>query len=204
MLTTIKQVNTEFFKLFYHLQIPIKGVMQTIPLIYAKQSAYDYSEAQENQVYPCISVQDYIPTPKPEWFIDMRPYVGGESLDGLKAFLYQRPIWMEFRYDVSIVARGYSEYVALQDYFLNHFVYGKRFMFDKRLAGEDLVGDVVPYTIRQTDIPRTDGVYETNYEFTLSAWLYAQEPEERTDLIRSIVVNLEQVDLKNAIEKSIG
>lgn len=194
MLTSIKQVDTEFYKLFYKTRIVVNGVEKTIPLIYAKQSSYDYSEAQPNQTYPCIAVQNYTPTPKEEWFIDMHPYIGGLSMDGLKAYLYQRPIWMNFRYDVSIVSKGYSEYMAMQQLFLTKFVYGKRFVFDKRLAGEAEVGDIVAYTVRQTDIPRMDGVFETNYEFNLSPWIYAKTPEERTDVINQIVLNMEEAN----------
>ena len=194
MLTSIKQVDTEFYKLFYKTRIVVNGVEKTIPLIYARQSSYDYSEAQPNQTYPCIAVQNYTPTPKEEWFIDMHPYFGGRSMDGIKAYLYQRPIWMNFRYDVSIVSKGYSEYMAMQQLFLTKFVYGKRFVFDKRLTGEAEVGDIVAYTVRQTDIPRMDGVLETNYEFNLAPWIYAKTPEERTDIISQIVLNMEEVN----------
>lgn len=124
----------------------------------------------------------------------MRTYFGGLSADGLKGFLYKRPIWMEFRYDVSIAAKGYNEYMALQDYFMENFVYGQRFLFCQKLTGENAVGEVVPYEIRETDIPRSDGVFEKNYEFTLSVWLYPQKPEEVDALIQKIVVSLERKD----------
>ena len=184
MLTTIRQVNEEFFRTFFGLKIIGDSPMNCR---YAKKSSYDYSEEDDNQKYPCIAIQDYTPSPKTEWFVDMRPYFGGKSLDGLTGFLYQRPIWMEFRYDVSIASLSYNQYMMMQDYFMQNFVYGKRFVFNKKLSGEDLVGDIVPYTIRETDIPRTDGVLEKNYEFTCSVWLYPQTPEE-VDLVQQIVV----------------
>lgn len=188
MLTSIRQVNEEFFRTFYGLKMPIGGEEKTILCRYAKKSSKDYVEEQSNQIYPCIAIQDFTPVPKKEWFIDMKAYFGGTSLDGLKGYLMQRPIWMEFRYDVSIASKSYNEFIAMQDYFMEHFVYGKRFVFNKQLAGEDLVGDIVPYEVSETDIPRTDGVFEMNYEFTLSAWLYAQKAEE-FDVIQKIVVN---------------
>lgn len=187
MLTTIRQVNEEFFRKFYGLKMNIGGTEQVVLCRYAKKSSYDYVEEQETQIYPCIAIQDYTPTPKREWYIDMHAYFGGKSLDGLTGFLYQRPIWMEFRYDVSIASKNYNAFISMQDYFMENFVYGKRFVFNAQLSGEDLVGDIVPYTIRETDIPRTDGVYEMNYEFTCSVWLYPQKPEE-VSLIRHIVL----------------
>ena len=69
-----------------------------------------------------------------------------------------------------------------------------RFLFNKKLSGDDEVGDVVPYTIRATDIPRNDGVFETNYEFTLSVWLYVREPKE-VELVRKFIISLRQKEL---------
>lgn len=188
MLTTIRQVNEEFFRIFHGLKMDISGEKKTILCRYAKKSSRDYVEEQSNQIYPCIVIQDYPPTPKEEGYIDMKPYFGGKTLDGLKGYLYYRPIWMEFRYDVSIVAKSYNEFLSMQDYFTEHFVYGKRFIFNRQLSGEDTVGDIVPYEIRETYIPRADGVFETNYEFTCSVWLYAQKPQE-VDLIQKVNVD---------------
>lgn len=188
MLESVRQVNEEFFKTFYGIKVLIGGKEVPINCRYAKKSSFDYSEEQDNQIYPCIAIQDYTPKPKKEWYIDMHAYFGGVSLDGLSGFLYQRPIWLEFVYDVSIAAKSYNEFISMQDYFMENFVYGKRFIFNKQLTGEDEVGDIVPYEIRDTDIPRTDGIFEKNYEFTCSVWLYPKKPES-VELIREIVIN---------------
>lgn len=195
MLTSIRQVNEQFFRKFFGLTIPVGGAGKKILCRYARKSSYDYTEEQSQQIYPCIAIQDYVPIPKEEWYIDMQAYFGGKSFDGLKGYLYQRPIWMEFKYDVSIVSKSYNEYMALQDYFMQNFVYGKRFIFNQHFEGEDAIGDIVPYVVRDTDIPRTDGVFETNYEFTCSAWLYPRKPEE-VDLIQRIVITFERGDPK--------
>lgn len=194
MLTSIRQVNEQFFRRFYGIKLTMGRVEKAILCRYARKSSYDYVEEQDQQIYPCIAIQDYKPTPKEEWFIDMRAYFGGKSLDGLKGYLYQRPIWMEFKYDVSIASKSYNEYLCLQDYFLENFVYGKKFLFNQKFCGEEAVGDVVPYTIRSTDIPRTDGVYETNYEFTCAVWLYPKTPEE-VELIQEVVLNCQEMDI---------
>lgn len=187
MLTTIRQVNEQFFRKFYGLKMQIGGAEKVVLCRYAKKSSYDYVEEQANQVYPCIVIQDYTPTPKDEWYIDMHSYFGGKSLNGLTGYLYQRPIWMEFRYDVSIVAKSYNDFISMQDYFMQNFVYGVRFLFNQKLDGENAVGDIVPYTVRETTIPRTDGLFEMNYEFTCSVWLYSQTPQE-VALVQKIVV----------------
>lgn len=189
MLTTIRQVNEEFFRKFHGHKIYVGGVEKPLLCRYARKSSLDYVEEQDSQIYPCIAIQDYTPVPKKEWYIDMHPYFGGKSLDELTGFLYQRPIWMEFRYDVSIATKSYNEFMAMQDYFMENFVYGKRFIFNSQLSGEDLVGDIVPYEVRETDIPRTDGVFEINYEFTCSVWLYPQKPEE-VALVQNIILRL--------------
>lgn len=188
MLTTIRQVNEQFFRKFYGLKMQIGGAEKVVLCRYAKKSSYDYVEEQANQIYPCIVIQDYTPTPKDEWYIDMHSYFGGKSLNGLTGYLYQRPIWMEFRYDVSIVAKSYNDFISMQDYFMQNFVYGVRFLFNQKLDGENAVGDIVPYEVRETTIPRTDGLFEMNYEFTCSVWLYSQTPQE-VALVQKIVVN---------------
>lgn len=195
MLTSIRQVNEQFFRKFFGLTIPVGGVDKKILCRYARKSSYDYTEEQSQQIYPCIAIQDYVPIPKEEWYIDMHAYFGGKSFDGLKGYLYQRPIWMEFKYDVSIVSKSYNEYMALQDYFMQNFVYGKRFIFNQHFEGEEAIGDIVPYIVRDTDIPRTDGVFETNYEFTCSVWLYPRKPEE-VDLIQKVIITLDRGDYK--------
>lgn len=197
MLTKIRQVNEEFFRRFYNLKMIIGGTEKTILCRYARKSSGDYSEEQDNQEYPCIAIQDYSPTVKKEWYIDMVSYFGGVSTDGLKGYLYKRPIWMEFVYDVSIAAKSYNDYMAMKDHFMQNFIYGKRFLFNQKLAGDDAVGDVVPYEVRDTDIPRSDGVFETNYEFTCAVWLYPQDPKE-TDLIQNIVVSGLPISLKSS------
>lgn len=188
MLTTIRQVNEQFFRKFYGLKMQIGGSEKVVLCRYAKKSSYDYVEEQTNQIYPCIVIQDYTPTPKDEWYVDMHSYFGGKSLNGLTGYLYQRPIWMEFRYDVSIIAKSYNDFISMQDYFMQNFVYGVRFLFNQKLDGEDAVGDIVPYEVRETTIPRTDGLFEMNYEFTCSVWLYSQTPQE-VALVQKIVVN---------------
>mgnify|MGYP006935831867 CR=1 FL=1 len=188
MLTTIRQVNEQFFRKFYGIKMQIGGAEKVVLCRYAKKSSYDYVEEQTNQIYPCIVIQDYTPTPKDEWYIDMRSYFGGKSFNGLTGYLYQRPIWMEFRYDVSIIAKSYNDFISMQDYFMQHFVYGVRFIFNQKLDGENAVGDIVPYNVRETTIPRTDGLFEMNYEFTCSVWLYSQTPSE-VALVKKIVIN---------------
>ena len=189
MLTSISQINEQFFKVFHGVKVKVGNKTISVPARYAKKSSKDYSEEQPNQSYPCISIQDYTPKLKREWYVDMRQYVGGLSSDSLTAFLYSNPLWMEFRYDVSVAAKSYNEFMAIKDYFLGNYVCGLRFLFNQKLSGEDAVGDVVPYTLRETDIPRNDGVMETNYEFTLSAWVYPREPKE-VEIVENIVVNL--------------
>ena len=76
----------------------------------------------------------------------------------------------------------------MQDYFMQNFVYGVSFLFNQKLDGENAVGDIVPYKVRETTIPRTDGLFEMNYEFTCSVWLYSQTPQE-VALVQKIVVN---------------
>lgn len=190
MLKSIGEVNEEFFKQFRGIKILIKGKEVEVPIRYARKSGKDYVEESKQQLYPCIAIQDHSPKIKDEWYLDMKSYFGGISLDGLSGYLFRRPIWFEFVYDVSIVAKGYYEFTALKDYFLSTFGSDVQMLFNKRLSGDDAVGDVVGYTVRSTDIPRTDGVFEINYEFTCSVWVAPVEPNA-VDVIKKIILRAE-------------
>ena len=190
MLKSIREVNEEFFKQFRGIKILIKGKEVEVPIRYARKSGNDYVEESKQQLYPCIAIQDHSPKIKDEWYLDMKSYFGGISLDGLSGYLFRRPIWFEFVYDVSIVAKGYYEFTALKDYFLSTFGSDVQMLFNKRLSGDDAVGDVVGYTVRSTDIPRTDGVFEINYEFTCSVWVAPVEPNA-VDVIKKIILRAE-------------
>lgn len=194
MIRTIENVNEEFFKQFANIQIARKNSFVVPNFRYAKKSSGDYTEEDENQIYPCISVQDYSPRPVQDHYIVLHEYFGGLSEDGLSGFLYRRPIWLEFTFDVSIASKSYHEYLAMQQYFLSHFVNNETFLFNQKLTEEDAVGDVVPYTIRGNDIPRTDGVHETNYEFTLRVWLALTEPRD-IECISEVILSMDIKDV---------
>ena len=191
MITSIKQVNTEFFKLFHGVKIQIEGEEVVIPSRYYKKSSFNYVE-NSPEVYPCITIQDYSPELKPEWFIDMRPRIGGISTDGLRAQLYKSPVWMNFRYDVGLASKGYNETQAMRDYFQRRFNSEVGFIFNSVIVDNEILGDVVPYTMRMTDIPRNDGIFETNMEFNLSVWVYLVEPKE-VELVQEIILNINPV-----------
>lgn len=201
MLTSISQVNEEFFKLFSGIKITdhVTGAEISVRSRFARKSAQDYVEEQENQVYPCIAIQDYQPTLADDWWVDFKEYAGGLSVDGLTAYLYRRPIWMDFRYDVSIATKDYFQSQSLKNLFLSRFIAQPKFIFNQVDIEGDILGDIVPYTVRTTDVPRTDGVLEVNYEFTLRAWIYAVEPHE-VETVQQIVTDLIQMDYETAGE----
>lgn len=194
MLTSITQVNTEFFKLFHGIKIPIKGSNVSIPSRYYKKSSYNYVE-DTSEVYPCITIQDFSPEVKPEWFIDMKSRISGVSSDGLTAYLYRNPVWMNFRYDVGLASKGYIETQSMRDYFQKLFNSEVGFIFNKEIIDDEVIGDVVPYTMVMTDIPRNDGIFETNMEFNLSAWIYLVEPKE-VELITSIITSVTPIKME--------
>lgn len=194
MLKSISEVNACFFGEFQSIAISRGGIATPITVRYAKNSSADYSEETENQIYPCIAIQDYSPSLKQEWFFDMRDRFGGVSSDGITGMLIKEPLWLEIRYDVSIASKQYLEFMLIKDVLYKDFVYNKSFIFNKRTIGDNSVGDVVSYNTRVTDIPRTDGVFETNFEFTLFPWVHFKTPEDVT-LIQNVLIELTQNSL---------
>lgn len=194
MITSIEQANEEFFKIFYGLEIPCKKKGNFKPVVsYANLSSYDYTE-DSGQSYPCIILSDFTPTLKPEWWVELRETYGGVSLDGLSGYLMRNPVWMSFKYDVGTFCKSYYENIAMRDYFLAKFMTEERFIFNSRLSGELEVGDIVPYTMEETKVERTDGIFEENYSFDLSVWVYPHTPKEVNDIVEAINVNLIRAD----------
>ena len=193
MLTSVAQVNTEFFKRFHGLTIQSERRGEIVlPCIYAKKSSEDYTEADENQRYPCIAIQDLAVRLKDGWFKDFKRYAVNPIPGADTAALYSRPLWMEFPYDVSIATKSYNEFMAMQALFMQKFEFLESFIFDGAVLEDGTeVGDVVPFTLTETDIPRTDGVFEKNYSFVLSAWLYLRDAQE-FEAVKKIVIDVKQ------------
>jgi hypothetical protein len=192
MFNSLSKVNEEFFKVFNNIEITVDGgVVVAVPFVYARKSGKDFVES-ETVKYPCITVYDHVPTVKPEWFIDYKEYSDGISLDGTQARVYRRPVWMEFSYDVSIASKSYFEITALKELFTRKFLFETYLLLDKRLTGDNEVGEVIPIKVSPTDIPRMDGVQEVNYEFKLSVWVDLHEPKE-VDVITNIILKASEV-----------
>lgn len=198
MLNTISQVNEQVFKILVDATKTVvlppdvaSGIVPTVSVRYAKKSGKDFVQ-ETDQAYPCIAIQDYTPNPKDDWFVDQHKYVEGFAEDGLTAHLFQNPLHLEFRYDVSIAAKSYKEFMALKNMMFKKFLTKDSLLLNQKLTGHDAVGDVATYTLRTTDMPRTDGVQETNFEFTLAAWVHLTDPEEVT-LIQNVILNLQNV-----------
>ena len=198
MLYSIADVNEQFFAALQGITIHDAKTKTDKPVWvrYAKESSGDYTESKKPaQVYPCVVIADFTPRLHPDWYVDLHTYAGGLSRDGLTAYIYRRPIRMEFHFDVSIATKSYFDYVALKDFFLTHFQANTRLLLNKRLEGELEVGDIVPYEVRATDIPRNDGVFETNYEFTLSPWVTPITPEQ-VQVIQELAISANPKDFQ--------
>lgn len=175
MITSIAQVNEEFFRLF-------STFSKKADFRYAKSPSYDYAEAGVPQRYPCIAIQDYPPTLRDDWYVDQKKYF--DHSEGEEGHIFSRPLWMQFKYDVSIASKGYKEFTELCNSFNQKFKYETYFHFHKEGTEID---DYCPYTFNEADIPRTDGVFERNFEFTLSVWVYPQEGET-VELVEKLAI----------------
>ena len=198
MINSILNVHKNFFSLFQKVDIGKGGYVHCR---YYKKSSNDYTEEQQQQEYPCIVIQDYAPKLDYRAYVDQKKYQGATNLKGTLIELLRRPLWMDFVFDVSIVAKSYFDYQKLQDYFLQNFLSKTSFIFNKEDLsdlGEGEVGDVVPYEISVTDVPRTDGCFETNFQFTLLVWIAITASEE-VDAIKNIIHNVD--DASDGVER---
>lgn len=156
---------------------------------YARKSSHDYSEEQDAQIYPCVAIQEYFPVPKEDWWIEYKGFHRATSVDGSTGYLYYLPLWMDFRYDMSVASKSYKDYVRIQQWFLENTIAEDEITLESFVVNGMETGEPISIETRVQDIPRTDGVYETNYEITFSIWLYARRPVG-IDTVQDVVLRL--------------
>lgn len=196
MLNSISEVNTEFFKLFadkVKVADPKTGSVKSVLVRYARKSSGDYTEEQPQQVYPCISITDYTPTIHDKSTPFHNTYIGGRTEDGEMGSVFTRPIQFEFRYDVSVAAKSYFDWISIKDFIFSKYVGERRVILNSQLSGDAEVGEICPLAdVRPTDVPRTDGVFETNFEFTIYVWVATKDPDVRA-LVKEIGINADPI-----------
>ena len=193
MFHKIIEVNTAVFKYFSERLSKELGVT----VRYARKSSYDYTEEQPQQIYPCVAIQDYVPTPRENWWIEHKPFHRANSMDGTTGYLFYLPLWMDFRYDISIASKSYKEYLNLQQWFLENVISEDEITLESFKVGGIETGEPISIESRAQDVPRTDGVYETSYEVTFAVWVFAREPKSVTN-IQEVIIRLHEGTLKTA------
>ena len=193
MFHKIIDVHTAVFKYFSERISEELGVN----VRYARKSSFDYSEEQPQQIYPCVAIQDYAPVPRENWWIEYKPFHRATSEDGKTGYVYYLPLWMDFRYDISIASKSYKDYLRMQQWFLENTIAEDEITLESFVVGGMETGEPISITTRTQDIPSTDGVYETNYEITFAVWLYAREPVG-IETVQNIVLRLNRVKAYDA------
>lgn len=161
---------------------------------YARKSSHDYSEEQDAQIYPCVAIQEYFPVPKEDWWIEYKGFHRATSVDGSTGYLYYLPLWMDFRYDMSVASKSYKDYVRIQQWFLENTIAEDEITLESFVVNGMETGEPISIVTRAQDVPRTDGVYETNYEITFSVWLYTRRPVG-FETVQEIVISISQASI---------
>lgn len=206
MLTSIANVQAEMLKQLTRggtgtndvLTIPgivdEAGVAQTVPVNYARKSQKTLKEANR-EIYPSASVWDYGPEINKTWmpnhqksydgfhdFTVPNPVAGGPLLPA-KAYEFEDPFYLTFRYDLSFYVSSPMSRFYLYDYVLKTFSPRGQFILNAvTLPSGDVVGDVAGYTMTTAEVPRTDGIFELNCEFVSNLMVLIKDPQE-VDLI---------------------
>lgn len=189
MFYKIQEVHTAVFRYFSK---RIQSELPGVNVRYARKSSKDYTEEQQQQLYPCVALQEYSPVPRENWWIEHKAFARASSTDGTTGYLYYLPIFMDFRYDISIAAKSYTEYLQLQQWFLENTIAVDEITLQPHAVGEYEAGEPITIETRAQDIPRTDGVYETNYEVTFQIWLYARQPVG-LEAVQNVSIKLHRV-----------
>lgn len=200
MFVAFKDLQSEFFKLFagQDLSSPVYSQLpeKNIPVRYFKSSE-DYSE-EEREVYPIISIQDYQPTFNTKYHNDIFNYrVIGDVGNGL-ANIWRPHFFLDFKFDVGVASKNKSIYDLIRQKFL--FTYGlkgviwmRQYQDYKEPTEANLAVLGCDYSVIPSELERSDGVFETNYEFTVSAWFNSGSPDV-VELVEELNLTLIQED----------
>ncbi len=190
MFTTIKDIFSAFVSEFT--DTPIVVDSKTIPVIYGRKSKNDLTEVTKKS-YPLISILDY--TPKiseiygknyQQSLDDFTQLVAGKYEKGK---LFDEPRLFEYKIDVTLFTKDPYFKLSVNDYFFAKYEEIGNFEFNKVEIDDVFVADIVPYKIEVTEIERSDGVFEVNYEFTLTPMVAIKDGEEK-DLVTQVNLDI--------------
>lgn len=200
MFYKISQVKEAFFEMFYKPGVTIypEGSPVPVKVRYAKKSAEDYSEEDQQQEYPVIAIWDFPPTISETFSQNGLIRVANErdpdENTGLNTHgtLFYEPIRLNFRFDVSFASKSYKHRVALEDYFYKHFLEDERWVLRRNVIDNEEYGEIVSLKFNVTEIPRTDGVHEVNVEMSFDAWVQVQDQVE-VDLLQELNITVNPI-----------
>jgi len=190
--TKTHQVPKEFFNFFLskatkkpisgdnrqHPMLPIElhtGGTEDFMVRYYKKGGESSAE-DVREFYPCFVIQDFQPE------IDKRRLWGRDYIDGIYDDVNKTtekiilPIPFMYKFQVSVVAKRKREIDSANDWFMQNFSLHRPdcFTFNSFDTDEGKVGDIVPYRIEFTEIPREDRRFEYAYDFTLDTTIHAR------------------------------
>lgn len=197
MLTSVINVHDEFRKVIGATITVTDNTPVDVPVRFARQSKEDWAEVAFES-YPQVTILDYLPDFDPTWYQTYQKRIAGYNTpvsvtnnQMTKAFEVQDPIRFIFRYDVSVYCKNAYQKWLLNEYFLKTFSKQGSFMFNKTATvaeGGESIGDMVYYAVNPAEVLRTDGVFETNYEFTLKPMIAIQDAVD-VDLVQQLLIN---------------
>lgn len=199
MLTSLRNTHTEFFKEFQPQVTILDGTTPIVfPVHYARESKKDLTQGRKES-YPQISILDYLPEFDPSWADN-----GSKRFDGFrttngkvsKTLVYEEPLKFLLRYDVTAFTKNPLHRLLIWEYFLKAYKQSGSIIFNKVEVSttqyDQVVGDVVNYTMTPTEVNRTDGVFELNFEFALKPFIAVREPEDM-DTVQSLLINNQDI-----------
>jgi hypothetical protein len=181
MIQSLRSLNKGFLQEFYgdlldtpYIEVDIEGTLIQVPLLFFKKSTYNYTEAPL-EAYPIISIEAFSPTLRDGYNnLVQKRYAALRDMDndGEDDTISEipLPLWMEVRYEASVAAKDEKHYSAIYDWFLSRFDYSNQacFSFNKvEIPNIPPIADYVPYKLTTNESPRTDGIYEVVFSFTL-------------------------------------
>ncbi len=186
MFNSVREAVESFCYLFMKEDIVImrKGVAKKVLVRYAVKSVKDYTEEQEQQVYPVITLYNRYYQPAEVGgmagkFLYEDAFASDPDFPDVldMAKKYYEPIYLTFFFDIGLAADTHEESFALQDYIVKNIQYNFQLKLTKPLD-VDQVPVYANYRGQMVSVPRRDGIFEHNFDLQFDAWIYPLVPED--------------------------
>ena len=178
--------------------IPNGRTVVKIPVRSARKSANDKTQ-EKVEIYPQCILDDKMPVPNPAWNRNRQKRVDNygdfdSSGKPTTATTFEEPLYLDFAVEVTFFVKDPIHRYSVMDYMMRKYQQSDSICLNAIKLPGGTVGDFVSYTVNHSEVTRSDGIYELNYNFIFHAFVNCTDPDEQ-DLVKQFNLGIQPKNL---------